>query len=67
MVAAPPDGEPGVLRRNAVTLGFLLPAVVVLSIWIIYPTIFTIVSSFYGQDGFSYSKGFSHGFVGIDN
>ncbi|MDP9284954.1 MAG: ABC transporter permease subunit [Actinomycetota bacterium] len=67
VVAAPPAGEPGVLRRNAVALGFLGPAAFVLTLWIVYPTLFTIVSSFYGKDGFSYGKGFSHGFVGIDN
>jgi alpha-glucoside transport system permease protein len=67
VLAAPPSGMPGVLRRNAVALGFLVPASVVLLVWIVYPTIFTIVSSFYGKDGFSYSKGFGHGFVGIDN
>jgi alpha-glucoside transport system permease protein len=66
-LAAPPSGEPGILRRNAVALGFLLPAAVVLSLWIVYPTVYTIVSSFYGQDGFSFGKGFGHGFVGIDN
>jgi alpha-glucoside transport system permease protein len=67
VVAAPPEGEPGVLRRNAVALGFLVPAAIVLSLWIVYPTVFTIVSSFYGKDGFSFGKGFGHGFVGIDN
>ena len=46
------------LRRNAVAIGFLLPAAVMLSVWIVYPTIFTFVSSFYGHDGFSWSKGF---------
>jgi alpha-glucoside transport system permease protein len=66
-VVAPPEGEPGVLRRNAVALGFLLPAAVILAVWIVYPTLYTIVSSFYGQNGFTYSGGFSHGFVGIDN
>ena len=65
--AAPPEGGPGVLRRNAVALAFLLPAAILLSVWIVYPTIFTMVSSFYGKDGFSYSNGFSHGFVGFDN
>jgi alpha-glucoside transport system permease protein len=61
MVAAPPDGgPPGVLRRHAVTLGFLAPAVFVLGLWIVYPTIYTIARSFYGQQGFG-------NFVGIDN
>ena len=59
-MAAPPSGEPGALRRNAVALGFLAPAVLVLSVWIIYPTCYTIARSFFGQQGFG-------DFVGIDN
>jgi alpha-glucoside transport system permease protein len=59
-VAAPPDGRPGVLRRHAVTLGFLAPAVFILGLWIVYPTVYTIARSFYGQRGFG-------DFVGIDN
>ena len=42
--------EPGVLRRNAVALGFLLPAAVILAVMIVYPTIYTIIRSFYGKD-----------------
>jgi alpha-glucoside transport system permease protein len=60
MTAAPPEGEPGVVRRNAVTLGFLAPALFVLGLWIVYPTVYTIARSFYGQQGFG-------DFVGIDN
>jgi alpha-glucoside transport system permease protein len=40
-------------------VGFLTPAVFFLGIWIVYPTIKTIVRSFYGRDG-------SH-FVAFDN
>ena len=58
--AAPPAGGPGALRRNAVALGFLAPAVIVLAVWIIYPTCYTIARSFFGQQGFG-------DFVGIDN
>jgi alpha-glucoside transport system permease protein len=58
--AAPPSGEPGVLRRNAVAFGFLAPAAVILGVWIVYPTVYTIIRSFYGQEGFG-------NFVGIDN
>jgi alpha-glucoside transport system permease protein len=61
VTAAPPDDEgPGVLRRNLVALVFLAPALIVLIIWIVYPTIYTIARSFYGQTGFG-------DFVGIDN
>jgi alpha-glucoside transport system permease protein len=59
VAAAPPSGEPGVLRRNAVALAFLAPAVIVLGVWIVYPAIYTIFRSFYGQNGGN--------FVGIDN
>jgi len=60
VAAAPPSGEPGALRRNAVALGFLAPAVLILSVWIIYPTCYTIARSFFGQQGFG-------DFVWIDN
>jgi alpha-glucoside transport system permease protein len=57
-LAPPPTGGPGVLRRNAVSLGFLLPAAVLLGLWILYPTAYTIYRSFFGRN---------NGFVGIDN
>jgi alpha-glucoside transport system permease protein len=65
-MAAPPEGEPGVLRRNAVTLGFLGPAALVLLVMIVYPTVYTIIRSFFGKDA---HEGFlPHGnWVGIDN
>jgi alpha-glucoside transport system permease protein len=55
--AAPPS--PGLGRYAAGGL-FLLPAVIVLGVWIVYPTVYTVVRSFYGQSGFG-------DFVGIDN
>ncbi|HYX84619.1 MAG TPA: ABC transporter permease subunit [Gaiellales bacterium] len=58
--AAPPVAQPGPLRRHAVTAIFLAPAVVMLGVWIVYPTIYTIARSFFGQSGWS-------DFVGIDN
>ncbi len=66
VLAAPPSGQPGVLRRNAVALGFLLPAVIVLLVMIVYPTIYTFVRSFYGRDA---HEGFlpSGQFAGFDN
>jgi len=42
---------PGRLRRNAVALGFLAPAIVMLGVWIVYPAIRTAVRSFFGRDG----------------
>jgi alpha-glucoside transport system permease protein len=56
---APPEGEPGLLRRYAVAAAFLAPTVVLCGVWIVYPAIYTIVRSFYGQSGGD--------FVGIDN
>jgi alpha-glucoside transport system permease protein len=61
VAAAPPSDEgPGVLRRNLVALAFLGPALFVLIVWIVYPTIYTIARSFYGLNGFN-------NFIGIDN
>jgi alpha-glucoside transport system permease protein len=57
---APAGGEPGRWRKYALAAGFLAPAAVFLIVWIVYPTIYTIVRSFYGRDGFGE-------FVGIDN
>jgi len=66
VAAAPPSGEPGVLRRNAVALGFLAPAAILLLVMIVYPTIYTIIRSFFGKNA---HEGFlPHGsWVGIDN
>lgn len=65
-MAAPPSGGPGALRRHAVALGFLGPAALVLLVMIVYPTIYTIIRSFYGKDA---HEGFlpSGQFAGIDN
>ncbi len=46
-------------RGRLVPLLFLLPALVLLVVWVVYPTIRTIVRSFFDQEGSS--------FVGIDN
>jgi alpha-glucoside transport system permease protein len=43
-----------------VALGFLAPAAIFLTVWIIYPTCYTIVRSFFGQQGFG-------DFVALDN
>jgi alpha-glucoside transport system permease protein len=59
IAAPPPDTGPG-LGRYFTGLMFLLPAFVLLIVWIVYPTIYTIVRSFYGQSGFG-------DFVGFDN
>ena len=56
----PPLGEgPGFFQRYGTTLLFLAPALVLLSVWIVYPTIRTIIRSFYDRSGDE--------FVGLDN
>jgi alpha-glucoside transport system permease protein len=51
--AAPPEPEtePGRWRRHALAAGFLAPAVFFLAIWIVYPTVRTIIRSFFDADG----------------
>ncbi len=56
---APEIREPGRWRRYAVTAGFLLPAAVMLGVWVVYPTIYTAWRSFYDREG--------DDFVGFDN
>ncbi len=58
--AAPPEPRgPGARRYVTGTL-FLLPALLLLGVWMVYPTVYTIIRSFYGLQGFN-------NFVGIDN
>jgi alpha-glucoside transport system permease protein len=42
---------PGRWRKHALAAGFLAPAVFFLSIWIVYPTIRTVIRSFFSTDG----------------
>jgi alpha-glucoside transport system permease protein len=56
---APPAGEPGSWRKYTIVAGFLAPAAVLLGVWIVYPTINTIIRSFFDRSG--------DRFVGIDN
>ncbi len=51
--------EAGFFQRHGVTLVFLLPALALLGVWIVYPTIRTIVRSFYDRGGDE--------FIGLDN
>jgi alpha-glucoside transport system permease protein len=48
---APEAGEPGRWRKYAIAAGFLAPAIFFLGIWIIYPTVRTIVRSFFDRAG----------------
>jgi alpha-glucoside transport system permease protein len=60
-VEAAPPGPSGPGLGRYVTGGlFLLPALVILGVWIVYPTVYTIFRSFFGLNGFNK-------FVGIDN
>ena len=59
--AAPrPTLAPAGVRRDHSVVFFMLPALVVLGVWIVYPTVYTIARSFFGQSGFD-------DFVGIGN
>lgn len=55
----PGDAEPGLFQKYGVALIFLAPTLLLLGVWIVYPTVRTIIRSFYGRDGSE--------FVGLDN
>lgn len=56
----PPEGErPGVFQRHWTTIVFLGPALALLGVWIVYPTVRTIIRSFYDKSGDE--------FVGLEN
>ena len=58
-ISDPGQGEPGRWRTYAVTAGFLLPAAVLLVVWVVYPTVYTMYRSLFDREGDS--------FVGLDN
>jgi alpha-glucoside transport system permease protein len=50
--ATPPAAdEPGRLRRYSTGTVFLTPALLLLGVWILYPTIYTVGRSFFSQSG----------------
>ncbi len=49
--APPPAGEARNWRNYAVAAGFLAPTLFFLGIWVIYPTIRTIIRSFFSRSG----------------
>jgi alpha-glucoside transport system permease protein len=61
VAAPPPSHEPGRLGRFLTTAVFLAPALFLLGVWMVYPAIYTIIRSFFGQTGFLGT------WVGIDN
>ncbi|SRR6266540_3648410 len=48
---APQAGEAGRWRKHALAAGFLAPAAFFLGIWIVYPTVRTIIRSFFSKNG----------------
>src|SRR3954452_17679599 len=56
---APPSAGGGRWRQHVVTAVFLGPAALFLIVWIVYPTVRTIIRSFFGEEGGD--------FVGLDN
>ncbi len=55
----PGDGEPGIWQRYGVVALFLGPALLLLAVWVVYPTIRTTIRSFFDRSGDE--------FVGLDN
>src|SRR3954462_7295156 len=47
----PPSAGAGRWRQRAVTAVFLAPAAIFLLVWIVYPTINTIIRSFFDREG----------------
>jgi alpha-glucoside transport system permease protein len=59
--APPPEAEPGSLSRYLTGALFLAPAIFALGVWMVYPTVYTIIRSFFGQTGYLGT------WVGVDN
>jgi alpha-glucoside transport system permease protein len=55
------SAEPGRLARYATGAVFLAPALFVLAVWMVYPVVYTVIRSFFGQ------QGYLGAWVGIDN
>jgi alpha-glucoside transport system permease protein len=56
---SPPGERASLWQRYGVAASFLAPALIFLGVWIVYPTIRTIIRSFYNREGDE--------FVGVDN
>jgi alpha-glucoside transport system permease protein len=59
--AAPPPPAEGGERKYLTGALFLAPALILLGVWLLYPTVYTIVRSFFGRTGYLGT------WVGIDN
>ena len=55
----PPEDRPGFFQRYGAAIIFLAPTLVLLGVWVVYPTIRTIIRSFYDRDGDE--------FIGVEN
>src|SRR3712207_5415527 len=61
VAVVPPEGrDRRRWRGRSPALLFLLPAIILLGVWVVYPALYTIARSFFGREGFDE-------FVGIDN
>src|SRR5205814_9118514 len=52
VAAPPPSDEPGRLARYVAGAIFLAPALALLAVWMVYPAVYTIIRSFFGQSGY---------------
>ena len=59
--APPAPGGTGRARRYLTAAAFLAPAIVILAVWLVYPAVYTILRSFFGQSGYLGN------WVGLDN
>ena len=55
----PGNGEPSLWQRYGVVAVFVGPALVLLGVWVVYPTVSTVIRSFYDRSGDE--------FIGLDN
>jgi alpha-glucoside transport system permease protein len=59
--APPPSAGPARLSRYSTGAFFLTPAIFMLLVWMVYPTVYTVIRSFFGQAGYLGT------WVGFDN
>jgi alpha-glucoside transport system permease protein len=52
VAAPPPSSEPGRFGRFFTSALFLAPAITLVVVWMVYPAVYTIIRSFFGERGF---------------